>query len=162
MNTLIIVESSHGNTAAVAAAVRDGLLETDPDGTVEVVGAADAPSAPQVDLLVLAAPTHNLGLPSPASRAKAAEGGASVAERGIREWLETCEPQATHAAAIDTKVRSGFAGSAAKKIAARLRRKGIRAQRESFVVTGTKGPLADGELDRARDLGRRLAREGRA
>jgi hypothetical protein len=48
-------------------------------------------------------------------------------------------------------------GSAAKKIAARLTRKGysVLAAR-SFFVTATGGPLAEGERDRALEWGREL------
>ena len=68
---LIIVESCFGNTRAIAEAVAAGLIE----GGVEaqMVDVAQAPGAlpEDLDLLVLAAPTHNRGLPTAATRAKA-------------------------------------------------------------------------------------------
>jgi hypothetical protein len=45
-------------------------------------------------------------------------------------------------------------------IAKRLRHRGYRlaAPPEGFIVTGTEGPLREGELARAREWGARLAR----
>ena len=50
-------------------------------------------------------------------------------------------------------------GSAARAIARRLRRLGavLVADPESFRVVGSPGPLAAGELDRARQWGEQLA-----
>ncbi|TMR93640.1 hypothetical protein [Nonomuraea basaltis] len=52
-----------------------------------------------------------------------------------------------------------FFGRATRGVAKRLRRLGIRAvaPAESFYVTETQGPLVEGELERARQWGERLA-----
>lgn len=49
-------------------------------------------------------------------------------------------------------------GSAARKAARRLQRKGLElaAPAESFFVSGVSGPLLEGELDRAREWGESL------
>ena len=57
------------------------------------------------------------------------------------------------AAAFDTRIdKPRVPGSAARAAEKRLRRLGFRfvAAAESFYVTGTKGPLVPGEVERAR------------
>lgn len=156
MHALVIVESSFGNTHAIAEALAEGLTAS--GATATLVAAGEAPSAPVADLVVLAAPTHNLGLPTPASRAKAGESGGEVAAEGVREWLERTTPsRGARVVTIDTVVAGMFSGSAAKKAQQLARKRGWAAERgPSFVVTGTRGPLADGELDRARTYGASL------
>ena len=159
---LIVVESYFGNTRAIAEAVAAGLIEGSVDA--QVVDVSQAPSAlpADLDLLVLGAPTHNRGLPTAASQAKAREqAGSGEASPGIGEWLETTAiPDFTDAAAFDTVVSKGWlSGSAAKAIAKALQRhQGRRtASVRSFVVTANKGPLADGEKTDAHSWGRELA-----
>jgi len=111
---------------------------------------------------VLGAPTHNRGLPTATSRAKACEqAGSGEASHGIGGWLETTAiPASTGAAAFDTVISKGWlSGSAAKAIAKALQRhQGRRTVSvRSFVVTASKGPLADGEKTDAHSWGRELA-----
>ena len=159
---LIVVESYFGNTRVIAEAVAAGLIE----GGVEaqMVDVAQAPSAlpSDLDLLVLGAPTHNRGLPTATSRAKAcAQAGSGKASPGIGEWLETVAiPASIDAAAFDTVISKGWlSGSAAKAIAKTLqRRQGRRTVSvRSFVVTASKGPLATGQESDAHSWGRELA-----
>ena len=159
---LIVVESYFGNTRAIAEAVAAGLIE----GGIEaqVIDVARAPSAlpSDLDLLVLGAPTHNRGLPTTATRAKAqAQVGAGGASQGISEWLGDAEvPASLSVAAFDTVISRGWlSGSAAKAIAKTLqRRQGRRTvSTRSFVVTAIKGPLATGQESDAHSWGRELA-----
>ncbi|WP_167148975.1 flavodoxin family protein [Actinomyces sp. ZJ308] len=159
---LIVVESYFGNTRLIAEAVAGGLSEGGLDA--QVIGLDQAPSAlpADLDLLVLGAPTHNRGLPTAATRAKAREqAGTSESSRGIGEWLETTAiPDPTVVAAFDTVVSRGWlSGSAAKAITKALRRRQGRETPSvrSFVVTANKGPLAGGEEAGARAWGRELA-----
>ena len=158
---LIVVESYFGNTRAIAEAVAAGLIEGGVDA--QVVDVSQAPSAlpADLDLLVLGAPTHNRGLPTATSRAKACEqAGSGEASHGIGGWLETTAiPASTGAAAFDTVISGWLSGSAAKAIAKALQRhQGRRTVSvRSFVVTASKGPLADGEKTDAHSWGRELA-----
>ena len=155
MRALVVVESWFGNTAQIAEAIADGLRE--PVAEVEVTTAASAPHEPVADLIVVAAPTHNLGLPSPASREKAREGGGTGEATGVREWLDQASPSAAHLTTVDTSVAGAFSGSAAKAAQKLARRKGWHADRgPSFLVSGTKGPLAADALETATALGRSL------
>ena len=159
---LIVVESYFGNTRAIAEAVAAGLIE----GGVEaqMVDVAQAPGAlpEDLDLLVLAAPTHNRGLPTAATRAKArAQAEPGNNSPGISEWLGDAEvPAALSIAAFDTVISKGWlSGSAAKAIAKALQRhQGRRTVSvRSFVVTASKGPLAAGEKTDAHSWGHELA-----
>ncbi|MGW0432161.1 flavodoxin family protein [Micromonospora sp. NPDC003197] len=150
MRVLIVIESCFGNTSRVADAVAAGLRSKGAD--VTVVEAAVAPPLDGVDLLLVGSPTHNMGLPGPASRKQAATKGGHPAATGVAEWLDTLPATlGGRAATFDTVTGTGFfSGSAAKGIQKRLRRHQVDViARESFVVTATEGPLADGELDRA-------------
>jgi hypothetical protein len=155
MRALVVVESWFGNTAKIAEAIADGLREAGAD--VDVTPAASASHEPDADLIVVAAPTHNLGLPSPASRAKAVEGGGSGEDIGVREWLELAKPSAARLTTVDTSVAGVFSGSAAKAAQKLARRKGWHADRgPTFLVSGTKGPLAAEAIQEATALGRSL------
>lgn len=153
MRVLIIVESCFGNTRLIADAVAQGLRET--AAAVEVVPARDASLSPSADLVVLAAPTHNLGLPTAASRAQAHPGADRQEPVGVREWLEhaTVNP-ATRIVTIDTIIAGRFSGSAASAAHKLARRRRWQAERgPSFLVNGREGPPAAGEIDRARAWG---------
>ena len=159
---LIIVESYFSNTRAIADSVAAGLSDGGVDA--QVVDVDEAPSClpADLDLLILGAPTHNRGLPTTATRAKAqAQVGSGKASHGIGGWLETTViPASTSAAAFDTVISKGWlSGSAAKAIAKALQRhQGRRtASVRSFVVTASKGPLATGQETDAHSWGRELA-----
>lgn len=153
MRVLVVVESCFGNTHQVAAAVAQGLNEQGHEVEVLAAAAAPAETSADLDLVVVAAPTHSLGLPNPRTRAQAAASGATPVATGVLEWLQTAKPGA-RLVAIDTAVPGIFSGSAAKKARTLAERRGWQAESGgSFVVTGTKGPLREGELERARKFG---------
>jgi hypothetical protein len=159
-----------GNTKEIADGVAEGLLEHGAVEVVEVVevGAA-APSVPDgVDLLGVGGPTHAHGLSRPTTRKGAAddqhaETVAMTTAVGLREWLSKLEPVpgGVAAAAFDTRLDKAewLTGSAARGAERRLRKLGFRlaAPAESFFVSTAYGPVADGELDRARGWGAALA-----
>jgi flavodoxin len=158
MNALVIYESMFGNTEAVARAVAEGL-----SGRFEVT-VADVRTAPPVegyDLIVVGGPTHAFGMSRPGTRKDAIrQGAAGDATTGIREWLSTVARLAgVPATAFDTRVDKPLVGSAGRKAHRMLRRLGCRMvmPAESFFVTGTPGPLADGEQQRARRWGQAVA-----
>jgi hypothetical protein len=166
MTALVVYESIYGNTRAVADAVAEGL------GDARVLTVHEASEhAEHADLLVVGGPTHVHGLASTRSREAGVEaahknGGAHVEtdateEPGLRAWLHDL-PGGDHAkaAAFDTRLDKSpwITGAASRGIAKRLRRHGYDVvSRESFLVGGSEGPLAEGELDRAREWGATLA-----
>jgi hypothetical protein len=163
MTALIVTESLFGNTLAIAEAIGDGIADVHGPETVRVVHASQAPAElpPDVDLLVVGAPTHLLSLPNAGSRSDAAGKGAPFPQAtGVREWIETVAlPTGLRVATFDTSIpdRIGL-GTAAGAAATALRSRGADTTvGPSFFVTGMEGPLADGELGRATAWGRTLA-----
>jgi len=179
MDVVIVYESMFGNTHAVAEAVAAGIFDADPAAHVTVLPLreASAGDVAEAGLLVVGGPTHMRGMTSGLSRRKGLEAqeqadkdrGAAFTHEpaaegpGVRDWLESLPPAAPGqlAAAFDTRVDARFAGGAARGIARRLRRRGYRlgAAPEGFIVTGTEGPLHEGEPARARDWGAALVRQ---
>lgn len=161
MRALVVYESMFGNTEQIARAIADGLGRY---GAVEVRNVDDMVNVPLqgIDLLIVGGPTHAFGMSRPRTRESAAQQSATPTVTkltGVREWLQSLappEPGAT-AAAFDTRIRkpSWLPGLAAKSAARSLRRSGYRpaADPASFFVTGVSGPVAQGELARARQWG---------
>jgi hypothetical protein len=118
-----------------------------------------------VSLVVAGGPTHAFGLTRPRTRADAAtqaDGPILSPANGLREWFEATErPRSgVRAAAFDTRIdKPRVPGSAARGADKRLRRLGFQvvAAAESFYVTGTKGPLVPGEVERARRWAEQVA-----
>lgn len=171
MKARVVYESILGNTRQVAEAIGQGLAGRFEVEVVEVGQAAS--EAGGADLLVVGGPTHVWSMTRPstrkAGRAQAEEQHIKPASTGIgvREWLSALPPASgtTSVAAFDTAAGSfGIVGggSAARKEATVLTRKGYRliAEPEQFLITMTEDKrtvLKDGELDRARQWGERLA-----
>lgn len=164
MHALVVFESSFGNTRTIAESIADGLRSA---ATATVVEARELDSAAPngIDLLVVGAPTHAWSLPRENTRrgaAQQAQGDAATVGPGVREWLATLPSVRSGARAVtfDTRFAKSrwLTGSAARTASARLRRLGYQVvTTESFFVTGTQGPLRDGEIERARTWGARLA-----
>ena len=149
----VVVESCFGNTSKVADAIIEGLNSAGVE--VERFPAGSAPRRLSADLVLVGAPTHNMSLPTPASRGQAVEKGGTAPARGVREWIADLESVDGRIVAFSTTTGGMFAGSAGKAIVKEFKRRKIRAERgQDFTVKGTPGPLADGELERAREWGR--------
>lgn len=165
MRALVVYETIWGNTGELAKAIAEGLREGAGVEVVDLVEATDAPAAiePDVDLLVVGGPTHAFSMSTGSTRDSARQQGATtIPARGIREWLEQLAPPASAVAVatFDTRtVSPRLPGSAAKKALKRLVAKGFRPvdKPATFGVHGYSGPIADGELERARQWGATLA-----
>jgi hypothetical protein len=160
MRALVVVESVFGNTRRIAEAISSGLsAQID----VRLVDVAEAPTElAEVDLVVVGGPTHAFGMTRPSTRRGAAEQTGSrvaAAEIGLREWLGAVPAGTGDAAVFDTRAARPRTPGASRGAARRLKRKGYHliTRPETFRVTGTEGPLCDGELDRARAWGAALA-----
>ena len=137
MKALIVYDSVHGNTEKIARAIAEAIT---PSNEVKVVGAGEAnPSELEsTGLLIVGSPTHG-GRPTPA----------------VQDFLNKVPKlQGVNVAAFDTRLMAKLVrvfGYAAGRIAGNLKRKGgtLIASPEGFLVTGTKGPLKEGELERA-------------
>jgi hypothetical protein len=173
MKVLVAYESIYGNTRAVAEAVAEGLRPL-ADVSVLPLHEADLSAVLDADLLVVGGPTHMHGLSTSMSRRMAAQAGdeedvavepGAADGPGLRGWLSERRGEGRQAAAFDTRAdrSAAMTGAASRGIARRLRRRGydLVADPESFLVEDTEGPLADGELERARDWGRTVAERSR-
>jgi hypothetical protein len=164
---LVVYESVFGDARVIAHAIADGLSARLP---AEAVDATEAPAeiGPDVGLLVVGGPNHGFSMPRPSTREGAVQQyGAQIADtsRGLHEWLDAVRitGDGTRAAAFDTRsdhpkllVKMDHAAKTEEKL---LRGHGLSivAPAEHFYVTDAKGPLADGEEDRARRWGATLA-----
>jgi hypothetical protein len=161
MYALVVYESLWGNTEQLARAIADGIGGE----RAKVVDAASAPGAlsPEVKLLVVGGPTHAFSMSTASTRDAARQQGAKhIPARGIREWIKAhASPgRAVLVATFDSRVVSPrLPGSAAKKAMKRLVALGFQpiARPETFGVHGNSGPVAAGELERARRWGAELA-----
>ena len=161
VRAMVVYESMFGHTEEVAHAIAASL----PSDLVDVleVGAAPVVIASDVELLVVGGPTHAFSMSRPETRADAQRqsGRPNVSERfGVREWLDLVDiDPVVQTASFDTHVEHPkmlrHIGSAAAAISRTLDDVGLRAcsEPEHFWVKATLGPLADGQLDRARAWG---------
>lgn len=165
---LVIYESMYGNNQQIATAIAEGLVGAGLEAEALEVGTSPSSLAPDLSLLVVGCPNHAAGMPRQSDRADSAKRTDKplVSQgKGLREWFDALQPgrQAVPAAAWDTRMAKPrflrWFDRAASGVEKRLRQHGftVRESAEHYYVTDALGPLADGELDRARDWGRHLA-----
>lgn len=165
-SAVVVYESVFGDAEKIARAIADGLsghLE------VEVIAAQDAPLefGPELRLLVVGGPNQGFNMPRPSTREGAvAQHGAEIADihAGLHEWLDAVRFSGPiSGAAFDTRIdhpRFVTALDHASRTEERLLRAlgaTLVAPAEHFHVVDAKGPLVDGEEDRARQWGQALA-----
>lgn len=161
MHAMVVYETVWGNTEQLAREIAEGIGAD----TVDVVDAASAPPAIEddIDLLVVGGPTHAFSMSTASTRESARQQGATrIPAGGIREWIErlSTPTSSVPVATFDTRVVSPrLPGSASKKAMKKLVALGFRpaVKPETFGVHGYSGPVADGELERARQWGRTVA-----
>jgi hypothetical protein len=162
---LVVYESVFGDAKQIALAIAEGLATRLP---VDVVSAREAPAQVPADvrMLVVGGPNHAFSMPRAATREGAiTEHGAEIPDTtfGLHEWLDQAQvARGLAAAAFDTRMDHpklittlDHASKTEEKI---LRGLGatLAVPAEHFLVADTKGPLADGEEDRARRWGQAL------
>lgn len=158
MKAVVVYESIWGNTAAVARAIAEGI---GPGARALSTAEATPEAIEGVDLLVAGAPIQGFNLPNDRMRAGIKPDQSpppDLSAPTLRSWLERLPEGHARAAAFDTKIRWS-PGSAASTIDRELTRAGYVtvAKAEHFIVDGQTGPLREGELERARAWGGRLA-----
>jgi flavodoxin I len=138
MKTLVVYESINGNTEKIAKAIGEAIGE---DVRVLGVGAAGASDLESIDLLIVGSPTYG-GRPTP----------------GMLDFLKntvaTSSLKDISVAAFDTRLTANWVkifGFASGKIANSLKASGgtLIKSPEGFYVIRSKGPLKEGELERA-------------
>lgn len=138
MNTLIMYDSTFGNTEHLARAMADELAYY---GTVRLLRVPEGGTFErgEADVLIVGGPTQRHGT--------------SLAMRAFLESMPRRTLRGLAAAAFDTRYHMAAwkSGSAAQRIASRLKRAGalLVVPPESFFVAEREGPLEHGELERA-------------
>ena len=148
MKTLVVYESAFGNTEKIAYAMGKALEKDDSTAVIRV-DEVTPDDLKGMELLIVGCPTQKFQA-MPASKA--------FIRKSPSELLKNLP-----VAAFDTRIALedihssflrflvGTFGYAAKPLANRLRRKGgiLITLPEGFYVQDTKGPLKEGELERA-------------
>ena len=137
MKAIVVYDSVYGNTEEIARAIGDAI-----NGEVNVLraGEVDLPDMESVDLFIVGSPT---------------QGGRPLQPvQDLIEKLPESSLKGTNVAAFDTRLTAKWVvifGYAAGRIAKNLEKKGgnLVASPEGFFVKGGKGPLKEGELERA-------------
>jgi flavorubredoxin len=162
MRAVVVYESHWGNTAAIARAIAEGI---GPEARALNTDEASRDAVTEADLVVAGAPVIAFSLPREGMRDQIAKGGdkapkpPDVSHPLLRAWLDALGPAQAWGAAFETRIWWSPRG-ATGSIESKLKRAGYRlaAKGERFTVDGAYGPLKDGELERARAWGARLAR----
>jgi len=158
MKAVVVYESLWGNTAAIARAIAEGI---GPEARAMSTAEATPEAIAGVGLIVAGAPIQGFSLPNDRMRAGIrtdAEPAPDISAPTLRSWLEHLPAGDGRSAAFDTKIRWS-PGSAAAVIDREMAKLGYApvVSSEHFIVNGQHGPLREGELERARQWGGRLA-----
>ena len=137
MKAIVIYDSQYGNTEQVAKAIGGGI-----GGEVKVVRFGDVKAAElaSYDLLFVGSPTQG--------------GRYTMSMKGFLDAIPSGTLKNVRVASFDTRLKTklvkifGYAGT---RIADTLTIKGgnLAAPAEGFLVKSAKGPILDGELERA-------------
>ena len=137
MKTLVVYDSVYGNTEQIAKAIGGAVT-----GDVRVLwsGEVNPSELKTADLLIVGSPTQG--------------GRATPAIQELLNKIPEASLKNIKVAAFDTRISTkwvGVFGYAAGRIAGNLKEKGatLIAPPEGFFVKGTKGPLKEGESERA-------------
>ena len=134
MKTLVVYDSTYGNTEKIAQAIGEAI-----GGEVRRAGQVSPSDVKGFDLVIVGSPTMG-GRPTEAIQALLKAVGAAL--RGV------------NVAAFDTRLTSKWVrifGYAAPRIAGSLKEMGATflGSPEGFFVLGKEGPLKEGEIERA-------------
>jgi menaquinone-dependent protoporphyrinogen IX oxidase len=147
---LVVFDTSYGNTKTIAETILATLREFEIDVDDLPVKEVKKTSAKEYDFLVVGSPTRF--------------GTMSLSIRGFLRKVKSEEWANKPFAAFDTENPENIEkneGSAAEKIAENLRDKRLNQLLPVLkaVVYDMKGPLKEGEIERAKEYARRLAVE---
>jgi flavodoxin len=145
MKALVVYDSQFGNTEKIAKTVAAGIGG---DVTVVKAGAANIADLGFYNLIVVGAPTMGGQYPT--------------AMQSFLNKIPADSLKDKKVAAFDTRLKTKLVkmlGYAAGRIEKKLAEKGGRvvAPAEGFLVKGAKGPLLDGEAERAAAWAKDLA-----
>ncbi|MCX6025122.1 MAG: flavodoxin [Chloroflexi bacterium] len=162
MKALVVYESLWGNTAAIARAIAEGI---GPGARALSTAEASGAVVADADLLVAGSPVLAFSLPTDKMRESVRTGPGKapsppdLSHPSMRSWLGALPKGHAVAAAFETRIWWS-PGGATGAILAGLANAGYRtiAKAQRFIVSGTYGPLREGEVERARRWGAELAK----
>jgi len=146
MKVLVVYDSVYGNTEEIARAIGGAITG---DVTVVRAGEVSPSELESIDLLIVGAPTQG--------------GRATPPIQDFFNKVSKAAVKGIDVAAFDTRISAkwvGIFGYAAGKIGKKLKSMGgnLVVTPEPFFVEGTKGPLKEGELERAAGWAKELVR----
>lgn len=158
MKALVVYDSMYGNTGRIAEAIGRAL---GPEENVEVVRAAEAKpeQLAGITLLIVGSPTQKFrptGATSQFLKSLPKNGLEGVRVAAFDTRFTESEIEKIRILAFFVSIF----GYAAKPIADRLQKKGgeLAVPPEGFYVGDTEGPLLEGELERAAEWAREIAK----
>lgn len=150
MKGVVIYDTTYGNTKKIAEVIADTLKES--GLKVDIFHVKDVKElSGDYDFLILGSPTK-IGTMSWAVR-----GFIGKRIKG-EEWAN--KPFAAFDTEMESVMKKG-GGSAAEKISGKLKDKGLKQLQPELkaIVSGMKGPLKDGEIEKAKEYAKKLVLE---
>ena len=131
MKAIVVYDTKFGNTEQVAKGIARVL-----NADVVRVTDVDITKLKEYDIFAFGSPTHTWNISS-----------------GMKKLFNKLKGESfkgKKAATFDTKYKSRFAGSAAKKIQSKLKKLDFEIIMDpmNFIVIGNEGPLAEGEMEK--------------
>ncbi len=148
MHILIVYDSFFGNTEQVARQIGAALGKNHAVETVRV-GEVTAERAAAADWVIVGSPTRGFRPSEGTAKFLESFGRGSLAGKKVAAFDTRIPVETIQSGLLRFLVDKG--GYAAPRIARKLKNSGgqLAAAPEGFFVTGTEGPLQDGELERA-------------
>jgi len=142
----VIYDSKFGNTEKIAKALSEGMKKEGLDADCMRIDNVDLDKLAECEMLAFGAPTQGLSVSKPMKE--------------FLKKLENLNLQGKKAFAFDTKLKSRFAGSAAKGIEKQLKKLQMTIVKPyaSAIVKGTEGPLEEGAEDKFTQIGSEIAK----
>jgi len=143
---IVMYDSKFGNTEKIAKALSEGMKKEDLDVDCLRIDNVDPGKLAEYEILAIGAPTQMFGISKPMKE--------------FLEKLENVNLRNKKAFAFDTRLKSRFAGSAAKGIEKQLKKLQMTIIKPyaSAIVKGNEGPLEEGAEEKFTQIGSEIAK----
>jgi len=143
---IVIYDSKFGNTEEIAKALSEGMKKESLEVDCVKVDNVNLNKLGEYEILAIGAPTQMFSISKPMKE--------------FLKKLENLNIQGKRAFAFDTKLKSRFAGSAAKGIEKQLKKLQMTIIRPcaSAIVNGAEGPLEEGAEEKFSQIGSEIAK----
>jgi flavorubredoxin len=147
VKVIVVYESKYGNTKRVAETIIDGIKEAgEIETSIKELKQVNLEKIPEYDAILIGSPNHI--------------GGPTRGIKGFIDKLGEMQLQGKMFAVFDTYMGRDFE-KAVKKMEKQINEKvpGLKqiAAGLSIKVQGVKGPIAENELSKCREFGKRIA-----